>query len=55
MNIITINMKFIAKKVKKISHVAVVKSIKIVVVEINKTCKALKSRAFYNAEIDYSF
>lgn len=28
-------------------HVAVVKNIKIVVEEINKTCKALKSRAFY--------
>ena len=28
-------------------HVEVVRSIKIAVVEINKTCKALKSRAFY--------
>ena len=28
-------------------HVAVVKSTKIAVEEINKTCKALKSRAFY--------
>jgi len=28
-------------------HVEVVKSTKIVMVEINKNCKALKSRAFY--------
>ena len=37
------------------SNVAVVKSTKIVVEEINKTCKALISRAFYNAKTDEEF
>ena len=48
-------MKIIAKKVKKTSHVAVVKSTKIAVEETNKNCKALKSNAFYDAKIDYIF
>ena len=47
------NGHFWKKRVRKSTrikrHVAVVKSTKIVVEEINKTCKALKSRAFYNA------
>ncbi len=37
------------------NHVAVVKSTKIAVEEINKTCKALKSRAFYNEKMNLIF
>lgn len=37
----------VCKSTRMRCHVEVVKSIKIVMEEINKTCKALKSRAFY--------